>query len=182
MSRIGKQPIELPQGVEVTIQTDKVTIKGPKGELTQDISDDILVAQKENQLIISLKRKTKTSPAFWGLTRALLQNFVKGVTEGFEKKLELVGVGYKASMQGDKMLKLDVGYSHSIEMQVPDGLVVSVEKNFITISGIDRQQVGEFAAKIRAHRKPEPYKGKGIKYEGEKIRRKEGKKAAGTTK
>lgn len=179
MSRIGKQPIKLKEGVTVTIKGNNVTVKGPKGELARKIPDEILVTQKEDEVILTVKRRTKNSPALWGLSRALLQNCVTGVFSGFEKKLELIGVGYKASMQGDK-LRVDVGYSHPIDMSIPEGLAIAIEKNFITISGIDKQEVGEFAAKIRAHRKPEPYKGKGIKYEGEKIRRKEGKKAATT--
>jgi len=178
MSRIGKQPIKLEEGVTVTIEGNKVTVKGPKGELTREIPEEILVTQKEDQLVLTIQRRNKSAPALWGLSRALLQNCVIGVLSGFEKKLELVGVGYKASMQGDKKLRIDVGYSHPIDMDVPEELIVVAEKNSITISGIDKQKVGEFAAKIRSHRKPEPYKGKGIKYEGEKIRRKEGKKAA----
>jgi len=181
MSRIGKQPIELTEGVEVQIEDSKVTVKGPKGELALEISDEILVEKKENQMVLTIKRRTKNSPALWGLSRSLLQNAVIGVSVGFEKKLELVGVGYKTSMQGDKMLRVDVGYSHPIDLEVPEELLVSTEKTIITISGIDKQKVGEFAAKIRSHRKPEPYKGKGIKYEGEKIRRKEGKRAATTS-
>ena len=177
MSRIGKQPNKLPEGVTVQIEGNNVAVKGPKGELAREIPEEILVTQKENEIILTVKRRTKNSPALWGLSRALLQNYVTGVFSGFEKKLELVGVGYKASMQGDK-LRVDVGYSHPIDMEIPEGLSVATEKNFITISGIDKQLVGEFAAKIRLKRKPEPYKGKGIKYEGEKIRRKEGKKAA----
>lgn len=181
MSRIGKQPIELPEGVTVKIDEGIVTIKGPKGELTREIPDEVLVVQQENKLIVSPKRRLKTTPAMWGLTRALLANCVRGVAEGFEKKLELIGVGYKASIEKDKTLKVEVGYSHPVNMEIPEELSVLVEKNIITISGIDKQKVGEFAAKIRANRPPEPYKGKGIRYVGEKVRRKEGKKAAGTT-
>ena len=181
MSRIGKQPIELPKGVEIKINGSKIVVKGPKGELTREIPEEILVILEEGRLVISPKGKQKNIFAMWGLTRALLANYVRGVSEGFQKKLELIGVGYKASIENDKILKVEVGYSHPINIQIPEGLLVSVEKNIITISGIDKQKVGEFAAKIRANRPPEPYKGKGIRYEGEKVRRKEGKKATGTT-
>lgn len=188
MSRIGKQPIELPEGVEVKIEGRHAIIKGPKGELTREIPEEISVACENSKLVVSPKRKSfgsaqgrlKNTSAMWGLTRALLANCVRGVTEGFEKKLELVGVGYKASIEKDKTLKIEVGYSHPVNIDIPEGISVLVEKNIITISGIDKQKVGEFAAKIRANRPPEPYKGKGIRYEGEKIRRKEGKKATST--
>lgn len=179
MSRIGKKPIKIPQGVEVKISDDEVKVKGPKGELQQKIVDGILVEQKENELVVSLKRKTKDSKALWGLYRALLQNSVQGVTEAFEKQLEIVGVGYKAALQG-KSLKLDVGFSHPVILEIPEGLNVTLEKNIITILGIDRQKVGQFAAKVRASRPPEPYKGKGIRYVGEKVRKKEGKKVVST--
>ena len=180
MSRIGKQPIELPDDVEVKIKGKEVIIKGPKGELTREVPGEILVVCEGNKLVVSPKRRLKDTPAMWGLTRALLANCVRGVVEGFEKRLELVGVGYKASTENDKALKVEVGYSHPVNMEIPEGLAVSVEKNIITISGIDKQKVGEFAAKVRANRPPEPYKGKGIRYVGEKVRRKEGKKATGT--
>jgi len=180
MSRIGKQPIELPEGVTVKVEGSIATIKGPKGELTREIPEGISVTQEEKQIIVSPRRRLKNTSAMWGLTRALLANCVRGVLEGFEKKLELVGVGYKAALEKEKILKVEVGYSHPVNMEIPEGITVLVEKNIITISGIDKQQVGEFAAKIRANRPPEPYKGKGIRYEGEKVRRKEGKKATST--
>jgi len=182
MSRIGKKPILIPENVEVKIENHQVLIKGPKGEISQEISPEISVEKKEDKIIIvSPKRKTKKTPALWGLTRALLQNHVIGVTQGFEKQLEIRGIGYKASLEGEKTLKLEVGFSHPVKLEIPADLNVSIEKNIIKVSGIDKQKVGEFAAKIRKVRPPEPYKGKGIRYVGEKVRKKEGKKAAATT-
>lgn len=181
MSRIGKKPIIIPEDVKVEIKDRMVVIKGPKGELVQEVPEEILVTFKENQLVVSPKRELKNMSALWGLTRALLQNCIKGVVEVFKKKLEFIDIGYKASMQGDKVIELEVGYSHPVKIELPQGISVAVEKNTITVSGIDKQKVGEFAAKIRAIRPPEPYKGKGIRYVGEKVRRKEGKKVVGTT-
>jgi len=178
MSRIGRQPIIIPEGVEVEIKEREVKVKGPKGELSQEIPEEISVTKEDGKIFVSPTRKTKRSAAFWGLIRALLQNCVKGVSEGFEKKLELRGIGYKASLEGEKTLKLEVGFSHPVRVEVPPHLNVTVEKNIITVSGIDKQQVGEFSAKVRKIRPPEPYKGKGIRYFGEKVRMKEGKKAA----
>ncbi len=180
MSRIGKQPIIIPKDVQIEIRGQKVAIKGPKGEISQEISPEISVEKKEDKIIVTPKRKTKKTPALWGLTRALLQNHVIGVTQGFEKQLEIRGIGYKASLEGEKTLKLEVGFSHPINLEIPAGLNVSIEKNIIKVSGIDKQKVGEFAAKIRRVRPPEPYKGKGIRYVGEKVRKKEGKKATAT--
>ena len=176
MSRIGKRPIQIPEGVEVKIEDQKVTVKGPKGELTCEVASEILVEKKDNQLQLSPKKKTKKTRALWGLWRALLQNAVIGVSSGFEKKLEIVGVGYRAEMRGDKLI-LNVGYSHPVEFPLPADVKAQVEGNIITVSGIDKQRVGEIAAQIRKVRKPEPYKGKGIKYVDEVIRRKEGKAA-----
>ena len=182
MSRIGKKTIIIPEGVEVKIDDQEITVKGPKGELFLKILDGFLIEQKENTLsVVPIKGRGKINSAIWGLTRALLQNNVEGVTQGFEKKLEIRGVGYRATLEGEKKLKLELGFSHLVELDVPDNLKVAVEKNIIIISGIDKQKVGEFAAKIRAFRKPEPYKGKGVRYLGEKVRRKEGKKAATAT-
>lgn len=181
MSRIGKQPIELPEGVEIKIDNSVVVIKGPKGELIREIPEEVSVTHEDDRLIVKPRRKLKTTPALWGLTRALLANCVHGVTNGFEKKLEFVGVGYKSSLEKDNILKVEVGFSHPVNMEIPDGILVLVEKSIVTISGIDKQKVGEFAAKIRANRPPEPYKGKGIRYVGEKVRRKEGKKATGSS-
>jgi len=178
MSRIGKQPITIPAGVEVKIEGQLITVKGPKGEIKQPVITGILVAKKENELIVTPAKEGKQWSKFWGLTRSLLQNHIQGVSEGFVKKLEMVGVGYKAAMSDPKTLKIEAGFSHSVIMSVPDGLTATAEKSNITISGFDKQKVGQFAAKIRAIRPPEPYKGKGIRYAGEKVRRKEGKKAA----
>ena len=178
MSRIGKKPILIPEEVEIKISGRKVEIQGKKGKLEQEIPDDVKVEidESKKQIIVSLERRTKQSPALWGLTRALLQNAVDGVSKGFEKNLELVGVGYKVALEG-KSIRLDVGYSHPVFLEIPEGLEVETGKNTIKISGIDKQKVGEFAAVIRRVRPPEPYKGKGIRYAGKKVRRKEGKKA-----
>ncbi|MCD6270423.1 50S ribosomal protein L6 [bacterium] len=181
MSRIGKKPILIPEGTEVEIKDRVVFFKGPKGNLSQSIPEGIGVKKEEAKLLVFLERKNKNTPALWGLTRALLQNCVDGVNKGFEKKLEMVGIGYRAKKEGENILNLEVGFSHPIKLEIPKGLDVSLEKNIIAIFGIDKQKVGEFAAKIRKIRPPEPYKGKGIRYLGERIRRKEGKKAAGAT-
>jgi len=179
MSRIGKQPIEIPEGVEVKIDQDEIRVKGPKGELAQEIPNEIEVTIKDNQVIVNPKKKTKNSPALWGLLRTLIANMVEGVINGYQKQLEIEGVGYRAILEGDKLV-LSLGFSHSVEVTAPQGIEFKVEKNLITVSGIDKQMVGQIAADIRAKRKPEPYKGKGIHYLGEVIRRKAGKKAAGT--
>ena len=181
MSRIGKKPVEIPQGVEVSIKDSIVKVKGSKGEIEHTIPEGVLVEVKDKQVIVSIKVENKKTSALWGLIRALLQNAVMGVSQGFEKQLEIIGVGYKAKMEGDKLLDLAMGFSHPVKMPVPEGLQIKVEKNIITISGINKEKVGQFAAEIRAVRKPEPYKGKGIRYVGEKVRRKEGKKAATAT-
>ena len=178
MSRIGKKPILIPEGVEVNIDGQKVSIKGPKGEISQELSDEILVEQKEDKLQLSLKKRDKQSRALWGLWRALLKNDVEGVTSGFEKKLEIRGVGYRASLAGDGVIKLEVGFSHPVNLKIPQRIDVAIEKNLITVSGINKQAVGEFAAKVRKIKPPEPYKGKGIRYLGEKVRKKEVKKVA----
>lgn len=178
MSRIGRKPISLPKGVEVNVNGREVTVKGPKGTLMELIPEDISVEKQENQIIITRPSDAKKHRAFHGLSRALIANMVEGVTNGFEKKLELVGVGYRAQMQGKKLV-LSVGYSHPVEIDPPEGIEFEVPAaTKITIRGISKQLVGNTAAHIRAVRKPEPYKGKGIKYEGEQIRRKAGKAGA----
>jgi len=177
MSRIGKKPIEIPQGVTVILEKDSVSFKGPKGEIKQEIPAGIGVEQTGNVLIVKPEKEGKTIPALWGLTTALLLNHVQGVSAGFEKKLEIRGVGYKAALEGESKIRLDLGFSHPIFMDIPKGLEVKVEKQIIIISGFDKQQVGQLGAKIRALRKPEPYKGKGVRYFGEVVRKKEGKKA-----
>lgn len=177
MSRIGKKPIQIPQGVTVILEKDSVLFKGPKGEIKQEIPGGISVEQQENILVVKPEKEGKTMAALWGLTTALLLNHAHGVSEGFEKKLEIRGVGYKAALEGESKIRLDLGFSHPIFMEIPKGLSVKIEKQFITIAGFDKQQVGQLGAKIRAIRKPEPYKGKGVRYFGEVVRKKEGKKA-----
>jgi|SRR3989344_3205267 len=175
MSKIGKKSIIIPDSVQVSLSEAVVKVKGPKGEITVAMHPKVLAMQKEKTLAVSVKNPDdRRQKALWGTFRSLLNNAVVGVTTGFEKKLEIVGVGYKAQIAGDK-LTLNLGYSHPIVLVVPNGLEVKVEKNTITVSGIDKQLVGEFSALIRSKRKPEPYKGKGVKYAGEVIRRKAGK-------
>ncbi len=178
MSRIGKKPISLPPGVEVKRDGSIITVKGPKGTLTQDIPEEISFVLEDGQLLMQRPSDDKKHRSLHGLSRALLANMVEGVTNGFEKKLELVGVGYRAQLQGNKLV-ISIGFSHPVEIDPPEGIefeVPAVTK--ITVKGIDKQLVGNTAAHIRAIRKPEPYKGKGIKYENEVIRRKAGKAGA----
>lgn len=177
MSRIGKKPIEIIEGVEVKIDGQKVTVKGPRGELSQEVRPEIKVALEDKKIVVKPAKETKETKAFWGLTRALLSNMVKGVSEGYDKKLEIQGVGYRAAIQGEDIV-LNIGFSHTVEIKAPEGIKLSVEKNIITVSGIDKGLVGEVAATIRRVRPPEPFKGKGIRYVGEQVRRKLGKKAA----
>lgn len=175
MSRVGKKPILIPEGVEVKIEGQNVIVKGSKGELQKEIRPEIKVELKEKKLLVAPKKETKKTKAFWGLTRALIFNMLKGVTEGYEKKLEMKGVGYKANLEGEDLV-LQVGFSHPVKIKKPEGINFLVEKNIITISGINKELVGQIAAKIRKVRPPEPYKGKGIRYLGEEVRRKPGKK------
>ena len=175
MSRIGKMPVVMPQGVTVDIQPGNVvTVKGPKGELKRELDHEMTLEQKDNEIIVTRPDDLKRHKALHGLTRALLHNMVVGVTAGFTKTLEINGVGYRAQKQGKKLV-LSLGYSHPIEMEDPAGLESTVEGNKIIIKGIDKQAVGQYAANIREKRAPEPYKGKGIKYADEIIRRKVGK-------
>ena len=176
MSRIGKQPIDLPEKVTAQIADQQIKIKGPKGELVLEFLPEINISQKENQILLKPVKRTKNSQALWGLYRALIFNMVLGVSQGFEKKLEIEGVGFRAEAQGNKLI-LNIGLSHPVEIIAPANIEFKVEKNVISVSGIDKQVVGQTAAKIRAQKKPEPYKGKGIRYQGEIIRRKAGKKA-----
>lgn len=178
MSRIGKKILEIPAGVTITVAEDNtVTVKGPKGELTRTFKTNMSIKIEENTLTVERPSDQKEHRALHGTTRALIGNMVEGVTTGFVRGLELVGVGYRAQKQGDKLV-LSVGYSHPVEMTPEAGLEVEVPvPTKIVIKGIDKQRVGEFAANIRAVRAPEPYKGKGIRYEGEVVRRKEGKTA-----
>jgi large subunit ribosomal protein L6 len=178
MSRIGKQPIPVPPGVEVKIEGSTVRVKGPKGELARELHRDMVIKQEEGQLVVERPSDNKLHRSLHGLTRTLLNNMVVGVTAGFQKNLELVGVGYRASKQGNKLV-LAVGYSHPVEIEPEAGLEIEVPvPTKISIKGTDKEKVGALAAKVRAVREPEPYKGKGIKYEGEKIRRKAGKAGA----
>jgi len=180
MSRIGKKPIDLPEKTTVEIKGQNVFVKGPRGELSQKLPDPVAIKQKDQKLYLSVKQpKERTDRALWGLFRVLIANMVEGVTQGYEKKLEVNGVGFKVELKG-KTLVLHVGFSHSIEFELPEGIEAKVEKNIITIQGIDKQLVGNTAARIRSIKKPEPYKGKGIKYVDEIIRRKAGKVVKGT--
>ena len=175
MSRIGKKPIILPDGVTTEINAKTLKIKGPKGELVLDLHPKVTVEKSENTLLVKVaKPEVKLERSLWGLFRSLISNMAVGVTTGFTKVLEINGVGYKAAMAGQKLV-LNLGYSHPIEMEIPKTLEIKVEKNTITISGADKQAVGQFAAVVRGQRPPEPYKGKGIKYANEVIRRKAGK-------
>jgi len=176
MSRIGKKPVTVPAGVTASVDGKTMTVKGPKGSLTLAMRDEISYTIEDGGIQVQPANDTKQARAFWGMQRTLVQNLVTGVTEGFTKKLLITGVGYRAASQG-RNLKLQLGYSHDVDIAVPEGLEVKTPDNTtIEISGADKQKVGQLAAEIRRWRKPEPYKGKGIKYDGEFIFRKEGKK------
>lgn len=175
MSRIGRKPITVPSGVDVTLNNSVITVKGPKGTLTRELHKDIKVTVQDNEITVERPSDHKTHRSLHGTTRSVVSNMVSGVTEGFSKTLELVGVGYRASKSGEKLV-LNVGYSHPVEITPEPGINFEVPSNTkIIVSGINKERVGEYAAKIRSVREPEPYKGKGIKYEGERIIRKEGK-------
>ncbi|SFR31413.1 large subunit ribosomal protein L6 [Yoonia tamlensis] len=176
MSRIGKKPVELPSGVTATVSGQTVEVKGPKGTLSFKATDDVTITVDGNVVTVEPRGKSKRARQQWGMSRTMVANLATGVSEGFKKELELSGVGYRAQMQG-KILKLSLGYSHDVNFEVPEGVTVtSAKPTEITVEGIDSQLVGQVAANIREWRKPEPYKGKGIKYKGEYIFRKEGKK------
>ncbi|MCL5004449.1 MAG: 50S ribosomal protein L6 [Patescibacteria group bacterium] len=181
MSKIGKRPIAIPEGVDVKVNGDVLNVKGKLGELSLKILDGTKVEIQDNKIVVSPLNENKQTIANWGTMAALANNAVIGVKDGFEKILEIEGVGYRAAMEGNNLV-LSIGFSHPVKMAPREGVKIAVEKNTIKISGIDRFLVGQMAAEIRAKKKPEPYKGKGIKYKGEVIRRKEGKKAAGATK
>lgn len=182
MSRIGKQPIKILEGVEVTVSQDgTVSAKNQKGELKVKIHPDVKVEKKDNEIIVNIKESgNNKQKALWGLSRTLIFNMIEGLTKGFEKKLEVNGIGYRINLIENKLI-LNVGYSHPVEFEIPVGIKIKVEGNIINISGIDKQLVGEVSARIRRIRKPEPYKGKGIKYVDEVIRRKAGKATKTTT-
>ena len=176
MSRIGKRPVPLPAGVTATTEGETLRVKGPKGQLEMQMRDEIAYQIGDDGILVKPGNDTKQARAFWGMQRTMVDNLVTGVTEGFTKVLEISGVGYRAQAQG-RNLKLQLGYSHDVNFAVPEGVDVKTpDANTVEISGIDKQQVGQVAAEIRRWRKPEPYKGKGIKYRGEYIFRKEGKK------
>jgi large subunit ribosomal protein L6 len=177
MSRIGRQPIPVPAGVTVAIEPERVTVNGPKGELSERVNRDIKVEQVDDQIVVTRPTDRGEHRALHGLTRTLVANMVQGVTAGFEKRLEIQGVGYRAQLRG-RDLELALGYSHPVSIKAPDGIEFEVpQPTRITVRGASKQQVGEIAALIRKQRKPEPYKGKGIRYEGEYVARKVGKRA-----
>ena len=176
MSRIGKKPVELPSGVTASVSGQTIEVKGPKGTRSFKATDDVTISVDGNVVTVEPRGKSKRARQQWGMSRTMVANLATGVSEGFKKELELSGVGYRAQMQGNT-LKLSLGYSHDVNFEVPEGITVTAPKpTDVIIEGIDEQQVGQVAANIRAWRKPEPYKGKGIKYKGEYIFRKEGKK------
>jgi large subunit ribosomal protein L6 len=178
MSRIGKSPIPVPNGVTVTINGEEVKVKGPKGELARRIRPEITIKQEDGKLVVVRRNEDRFVRSLHGLTRTLVANMVKGVTEGFTRNLEIVGVGYRAAVENNKLI-MQLGYSHPVEIMPPKGVTVAVDKKAttITINGIDKQELGDLASDIRSRRPPEVYKGKGIKYQGEVIRRKAGKAA-----
>jgi len=176
MSRIGKLPVLIPDGVELTIDGNTVLAKGSQGDLSYTVSDLLKISKEDNQLLIGLKEETREAREQWGLNRTMVFNIIKGVSEGFEKRLSIHGVGFRAQADGSK-LTLNLGFSHPLEVAIPETLSVKIEKNIIVISGSSKEQVGQFAADIRKLKKPEPYKGKGIRYIDERVRRKAGKTA-----
>lgn len=176
MSRVGKEPVEIPSGVELKIDGMQVTAKGKQGELSMTLTDDIEVSQEKNQVTVKPVNNGKRARMMWGTTRSQIQNLITGVTDGFTYNMEIHGVGYRAAVQG-KTLNLQLGFSHDVDMEIPEGVTVKVDKNTeLEISGANKSQVGQFCAEIRKLRPPEPYKGKGVRYQGEQILRKEGKK------
>ncbi len=178
MSRLGKYPITIPDGIEVTRDGREIRVKGPKGELSREFREgEVDIAIDGSAITVTPKRNSKFARSLWGTYASHLTNMINGVTNPFEKKLRVEGVGYKVELSGN-ILVLSVGFSHKVEISVPEDIIVAVEKNEITVSGIDKEKVGKFAAQVRAVKKPEPYKGKGIRYEGEVVRMKEGKKTA----
>jgi large subunit ribosomal protein L6 len=176
MSRIGKKPVAIPAGVTATIEGGQLSVKGPKGTLTLQLADEVTYAVEDGAISVQPANDTKRARSFWGMQRTMVQNLVTGVTEGFTKTLNITGVGYRANAQG-KNLKLQLGYSHDVDFAIPEGITIATpDQTTVNITGVDKQKVGQVAAEIRRWRKPEPYKGKGIKYAGEFIFRKEGKK------
>ncbi len=180
MSRIAKRPIAIPAGTEVSISPTDITVKGKGGTLKRPLHHTVKVSIEEKNVIVSPVGNARIAKALWGTYAAHIRNMIQGVNTPFAKKLQIEGIGYKAEVQG-KNIKLALGFSHPVIVAIPEGLTVLVEKNIVTVSGADKEQVGQFAASIRALKKPEPYKGKGIRYEGERVREKAGKKAAGAS-
>ncbi len=176
MSKIGRQPVEIPQGVEITIDGAKITVKGTKGYLTREFPRVVVMKKEGNEVLVSTTRKDKGSRAIHGTVRSLISNMVKGVSEGWSKKLELVGAGYRAQVEGNTLV-LTVGFIQPVKIQAPQGVTFKVEKNTLTVDGIDKEVVGEISAKIRGVRPPEPYQGKGVRYFDEVIKKKPGKAA-----
>ena len=180
MSRIGKKPITVPEKTEVKVEDNKVIVKGPKGQLEQLLPEKVIVEVNGSEVLVKVENESiKEQKALWGLFRSLVNNMIEGVVNGFSKQLEINGIGFKAVVSGKNLL-LNVGFSHQVEYPIQEGIDIAVEKNLITVSGVDKQQVGQVAAEIRAIKKPEPYKGKGIKYIDEVIRRKAGKVVKGS--
>lgn len=176
MSRIGKRPVEIPSGVQVSVDGSRVSAKGPKGELAMALVDEVDLKQEDNAIAILPKDQSKRARSMWGMQRTLLSNLFVGVSRGFEKKLEITGVGYRAQVKGN-VLNLQLGFSHEVDYPIPEGVAIATpDQATVVVSGIDKQKVGQVAAEIREYRKPEPYKGKGVRYAGEYIFRKEGKK------
>lgn len=176
MSRIGKKPVPLPKGVTASVEGKTIAVKGPKGELKVTLVEEIDASVDEHGVTLIPRKEMERADRMWGLSRTLVNNLVHGVTHGFEQKLEILGVGYRAAVQG-KSLNLQLGFSHDVNYPIPEGIAIVAEKpTQLTVSGIDKQLVGQVAAEIRAYRPPEPYKGKGVRYVGEYVRRKEGKK------
>ncbi|HEY4513733.1 MAG TPA: 50S ribosomal protein L6 [Candidatus Paceibacterota bacterium] len=179
MSRIGKKPIVIPSGTEVTLGADTLTVKGKGGTLSRSIHPEISVSVADQVVTVAPKSETRLARALWGTYASHIRNMIDGVNKPFVKKLQIEGIGFKVELSG-KILSFSLGFSHPVKIAIPEGLNITVEKNIITISGADKEKVGQFAAILRAQKKPEPYKGKGIRYEGEVIREKQGKKVAAT--
>src|SRR5262245_15864959 len=179
MSRIGKKPVAIPSGVTASVSGQKVTVKGPKGELSFSCPDQIGVEKVADGIAVSMREDSKPARAMWGMSRTQIVNLIEGVTKGYSQTLEIQGVGFRAAMKGKDVIQLQVGYSHDVVFKVPAGLDVKVggaKQELVTVAGIDKQKVGHFAAELRASRPPEPYQGKGVRYQGEQVFRKEGKK------
>jgi len=177
MSRIGKQPIVIPEKTDVSVSDGTISVKGPLGELSRKITSDVAIVVKEGQVILTPTRDSALARALWGTYASHVKNMIQGVNEVFEKKLIIEGIGYRAEVSGEN-LTLSVGFSHPVVLSIPKGIQVTVEKNVVSIRGSDKESVGQFAAQVRAKKKPEPYKGKGIRYSDEVVRRKQGKRAA----